>query len=114
MPRLRPYTGGLFSLELDGTPVGGVISIDGGQFKSEPVKWSTGRNFVTHYFPGKPKYEDVTVTMGMATSADFWDWIKASLGNKPKRKSGALVVYDLKGRERQRRTFADALITEIG
>lgn len=114
MPRLRPYTGGLFSLELDGSNVGFVNSIDGGHFKSDPVKWSVGRNFLTHYFPGKPKYEDVTVVMGMSTSEDFWDWIKASLDNDPIRKSGALVAYDLKGRERQRRTFSNALLTEIG
>jgi phage tail-like protein len=114
---LRAFTGGQFMLELDGTPVGFLTSIDGGHFKSDEVKYQTGveqyLNIVTKY-PGKPKYEDITLTVGMANSPDFWDWIKKTVDNKtPERRNGAIVVYDYKHRERQRRTFFGALISEV-
>jgi phage tail-like protein len=114
---LRPFTGGQFMLELDGSPAGFVTSIDGGHFKADEVKYQTGvgeyLNLVTKY-PGKPKYEDITFTIGMVNAPDFWKWVKATVENKPERRNGAIVVYDYKMRERQRRTFFGALITEIG
>ena len=39
---LRPFTGGQFMLELDGSPVGFVTSVDGGHFKADEVKYQTG------------------------------------------------------------------------
>src|SRR5690242_8726516 len=105
----RPFTGGQFALELDGNPVGFLSSIDGGHFKSDEVKYQSGHGkhlgVVTKY-PGKPKYEDITFTVGMANSPSFWDWVKATVDKKmPERRNGAIVVYDYKHRERQRRTF---------
>src|SRR3989442_15037447 len=116
---LRPFTGGQFALELEengqNIAVGYVVGIDGGSFKSEEVKWMVGYdNYVAGKFPGKPKVEDITLTLGMANSPSFWDWVKASLDNQPTRRSGAIVAYDFKRRERQRRTFQRALISEIG
>lgn len=114
---LRPFTGGQFMLELDGSPVGFLSSVDGGHFKSDEVKYQTGvteyLNLVTKY-PGKPKYDDITFSVGMSNSPDFWDWIKATLDNDPERRNGAIVAFDYKHRERQRRTFYGALISEIG
>jgi phage tail-like protein len=115
---LRPFTGGQFALELDGNPVGFLNSIDGGHFKSDEVKYQAGiaeyLNVVTKY-PGKPKFEDISFTVGMATSPSFWDWVKSTVDKKlPERRNGAIVVYDFKHRERQRRTFFNALISEIG
>jgi phage tail-like protein len=104
-------------LELDGTPVGFLTSVDGAQFKSDEVKYQTGveqyLNLITKY-PGKPKYDDITITVGMANSPDFWAWIKSTLDNDPERRNGSIVVYDYKHRERQRREFYGALITEVG
>jgi phage tail-like protein len=114
---LRPFTGGQFMLELDGTPVGMLSSIDGGHFKSDEVKYQTGvteyLNVVTKY-PSKPKYEDITFSVGTATSPGFWDWVKSTLDNEPERRNGAIVTFDYKMRERQRREFFGALISEIG
>ncbi len=114
---LRPFTGGQFALELDGSEVGLISGVDGGHFKSEEVKSQTGvseyLNLVTK-FPGKPKYEDISFTVGMANSPDFWDWVRSTLENKPQARNGAIVAIDFKHRTRQRRTFYDALISEIG
>ena len=122
MGNSSPYTGGRFTLELDDKkPVGFVTSIDGGQFKSEAVvsaygaqrSGQVGGEFMTDRFPGKPKYEDISITVGMAMSPAFWSWVADTVNNKPSRRNGALVGYDFNNKERSRRTFYRALISEV-
>ncbi|HEX4460348.1 MAG TPA: phage tail protein [Polyangia bacterium] len=114
--RMKPYTGGSFALELDqkNSAVGWLTSIDGGHFKTTSVDSQVGRDgYVTRY-AGKPSYDDVTIGCGAAMSGAFWQWVQASLNRKPERRNGALVAYDFNQRERSRRTFKRALISEIG
>ena len=118
----RGYIGGRFTLELDDKkPVGFVTSIDGGHFKSDlvqsPVGGRSGQqggDFLIQRYPGKPKYEDITITAGMAMSPQFWSWVKATIDNKPEYRNGALVTYDFNSKEKLRRTFTRALLSEIG
>jgi phage tail-like protein len=118
----RPaYTGGRFVLELDQKkPVGFVTSIDGGHFKADTVASIYGglgdkeNDFFATRYPGKPKYEDITITVGATMSEPFWTWIQSTIANKPERRDGALVAYDMDGKERSRRTFQRALISEVG
>jgi hypothetical protein len=115
----KAYSGGRFALELeDGSgqavSIGFVTGIDGGHFKSDPVKSQVGADGVMRAYGGKPKFEDITLTIGMATAQNIWDWIQASLDNNPERRSGAIVGYDQRNKERNRREFYDALITEVG
>ncbi len=113
----RPYAGGMFALELEeggkNFPIGFINTIDGGSFKSTAVKQLIGDDPLTHYFAGAPMYDDITLTVGMATAPPFWDWVKESLKRKPTRRSGAIVHYDFKRRERMRRTFTNAVLSEI-
>eukprot|EP00698_Gefionella_okellyi_P005509 TRINITY_DN15032_c0_g1_i1.p1 TRINITY_DN15032_c0_g1~~TRINITY_DN15032_c0_g1_i1.p1 ORF type:complete len:430 (-),score=80.22 TRINITY_DN15032_c0_g1_i1:92-1381(-) len=59
---------------------------------------------------GKPKYEDITIRCGVRMAKPFYDWLSAPYGT---RKSGAIVAADYDYREVSRRTFTDALITDI-
>jgi phage tail-like protein len=110
----KGYVANRFALELDDRKNAGFVSaIDGAHFKSNPVKQNVGNtNHVTIY-AGKPTYDDITVTVGMAMSPAFWKWIKASLDNKPERRTGALVGYDFNMQERSRRSFYGALISQV-
>jgi phage tail-like protein len=112
--RHNAYTGGRFALELDQRKQAGFLTaIDGGHFKGDPVTSMVGAdNYVTKY-TGKPKYDDITITIGMAMSPSFWQWVAGSLAGKPERRNGALVHYDFDFYERSRRTFYGALISEI-
>jgi len=118
----RGYIGGRFTLELDDKkPVGFVTSIDGGHFKSDMIQspvggrpGQQGGDFLIQRYPGKPKYDDITITAGMAMSPQFWSWVKATVDNKPERRDGALVTYDFNSKEKLRRTFKRALLAEIG
>jgi phage tail-like protein len=118
----RPaYTGGRFTLELDQKkPVGFVNSIDGGNFKADTITSLYGgltdkeNDFFATRYPSKPKYDDFSITVGATMSDPFWKWIKSTIENKPERRDGALVGYDMDGKERSRRNFQRALISEVG
>jgi len=109
----RAYAGNRFILELDGVPAGVLTSVDGGQFKSEAIAQKVGSQGLVTQYPGRQKFEDITIQVGTSMSQGFWDWMKASIDTKPTRKNGAIVACDFDGNERSRRTFKDALISEI-
>lgn len=112
-PKARAYVGGRFELEINNELVGVLNAVDGGHFKSEPIGEQVGgENLVTRY-PGRQKWEDITITCGASMSKLFWDWVKESIDNKPTRRTGAIIARDFDNRERSRRTFIDAIISEI-
>lgn len=111
----RAYTGGKFAFELDErNAVGFVNSIDGGQFKADPIVYMQGGDTYVSKYSGRAKYDDITVTVGAAMSPSFWKWVSSSLERNPQRRNGALVGYDFNFCERSRRSFFGALISEIG
>ncbi|MFT3754965.1 MAG: phage tail protein [Pseudoxanthomonas sp.] len=114
----RPYISGRFVLELDDTgssskAVGTLQAIEGGSFKSEPVEEKVGSSALVMKYSGRPKFEDVTIQVGMAMAPRFWEWIKKSFNYEAERRNGALVALDFDNNERWRRTFYDALIKEV-
>lgn len=112
----RAFFSGRFVLELGegkGGAVDLVYSVDGGHFKSEAIGEKVGAEGLETRYPGRQKFEDITLQVGTAMSPQFWDWIKASIDNNYKRMNGAVVAYDFDGKERSRRSFYDALISEI-
>jgi hypothetical protein len=68
---------------------------------------------VNQRYPGEPRYDDITLGIGMAMSPEFWNWVNATLSGQPQQRGGALVGYDFDGNERSRRTFSLALISEV-
>jgi phage tail-like protein len=116
-PGRRGYTAGWFALEMDNQalPVGFVTQMDGGSFRSEPIQHQTGQDQFIAKYAGKPKYDDISIGIGMPNSSRLFNWVKSSIENVPERHGGALVGYDnFAGQaERSRRVFTDALISEI-
>jgi hypothetical protein len=109
------YSAGRFALELDERqPVGFVRSIAGGQLKSDSIVSMVGLDGVVNRHAGRPRYDDITVCVGMSMSPTFWRWIQACIDREPQRHNGAVVSNDFNHRERSRRTFYRALIAEIG
>ncbi len=109
----RMFPNARFYLELDGTPVGVLNSVDGGAFKSEPIGQQVGGEGLVTRYPGRQTFDEITITAGTAMTPGFWKWIKASIDNNYQRRNGAIVACDFDGVERARRTFSEALISEI-
>jgi T4-like virus tail tube protein gp19 len=112
----RAYAAAHFGLELGSgsdKDVGLVRSIEGGGVSAEVMTYQFGENYDVWRQLGKPKYEDIKVQVGMAASEGFYTWMSEFFNGKGTRKSGAIVAADFWYKERARRKFEEALITEI-
>ena len=110
----RAYSAAHFALELDGKKdVGLFRSVEGGGIKTDVMTYQNGANYDRWRQLGKPKFEDIKVSVGMAMSAPFYSWIEEFFSGKGSRKTGAIIAADYNYDARARREFSEALIKEI-
>ncbi len=115
MPSQDVYSSAVFALELDGgIAVTNLRSIEGGGVKADVINYQMGENGAIWRQLGKPKYDDIKVSLGLASANDFWSWMQKFIGGIPERRNGAIVAGDANYQAKARRLFHDALISEIG
>ena len=110
----RSYAAAHFALELDGVKSVGVFrSIDGGGVRAEVMTYQHGGGHEKWRQLGKAKFDDIKLQVGMAMSKPFADWIKKFFKGHADRKTGAIIAADFYYKERARREFKDAMISEL-
>lgn len=110
----RAYVASKFAFELDGDGVLGFLnSAEGGGLKTDVVDYKQGRLVDVWRQVGRPKFEDISIKVGMGMSSSFYSWISDFFNRKVTRKNGALVIADFNYKQRARRSFIDALISEV-
>jgi phage tail-like protein len=110
----RAYSAAHFVLELDQHEIAGFFrSVEGGGVKAEILTYQTGDSPALWRQLSRPQYEDIKLEVGMSMAESFYKWIEAFFTGKVVRKSGAIVAGDFHYRERARREFSDALISEL-
>jgi len=107
------YSSAHFSLQLDGTIIGTLRSIDGGSVKTEVATYQAGDYSDVWKQLAKPKYEDIKFVTALAGARPLWQWMKDFIDGKGTRRSGALLAADYNYIEKARRTFKEALIAAI-
>lgn len=113
-PGTRAYVASKFAFELDGSGVLGFLnSAEGGGLKTDVVDYKQGRLVDVWRQVGKPKFEDISIKVGMGMSTAFYTWISDFFNRKITRKNGAVVIADFDYKQRARRSFSDALISEV-
>ena len=112
--RNNAYAAAHFALNLDGAgDVGLFRSIEGGNVKADVMTYQSGPIYDRWRQLGKPKFEDIKLQVGMAMSEPFYKWIEKFFLGNPDRKNGSIVAADFYYKERARREFTNALISEI-
>lgn len=110
----RAYSAAHFALMLDGKKDAGLVkSVEGGNVKTDMIKYQTGRQHETLLRLGKPKYDDIKIQVGAAMSSGFYDWMKSLFTGEAIRKTGAILAADFTYTERARRDFDQAMVTEL-
>ena len=113
----RGYAAGHFFLQLDGSKLGVLNSFEGGNAVGQVVvdvaDGTTPAGVAKKHLAGV-KYEDITITCGAGMPKDLYAWVSSTTSGQGTRKSGEIVAADFNYRARERRTFSQALITEIG
>lgn len=111
--RVRAYGVAQFGLELDRGLVGLVGSLEGANVKLDMMSLPSGGAHELHEQTGKTSYEPIKLSVGMEVATPFIEWIEQFFTGNTVRHSGAMLAADLTFRERARREFTDALISEV-
>lgn len=112
-PLADVYSSAFFMLEIDGSKVGTVRSIDGGGIKADVLTYQHGEGGDTWRQLGRTKYDEVKITSGLFAGEALWKWIGQCMSGDPQRRSGALCAGDYEYVEKARREFSEALIAEV-
>jgi phage tail-like protein len=109
----RSFVARHFGLALDGSPNCGFLkSVEGGAIKGDPITQMVGGDIMKVKHIGMPKYDPLTVGVGMAMSKDFYKWIAASWDGDVQRKHGAVITMDRDLNVVHEQHFYNALVTE--
>jgi len=108
----RSYVAGNFFLNIAGVKSGFLKSVEGGGISAEVITEPAGPTYFIKKHIGQPKYEDITLQIGMSMTKNVYDWIAASWAMNYQRKNGAIIACDYKLDAQSQREFFNALITE--
>src|SRR3954467_10309330 len=90
---MRAYVSSRFALNIDGFDHCGFLkSVDGGGVKAEPINYQQGGTLDVWRSISKPKYEDLSIQIGMGMSKHFYLWIEDFFARKMTRKNGSIVT----------------------
>lgn len=109
----QPTGASRFVLELDGVAAGLPASAEGGDAVAEVVVEPAGPDGIQRKQLGAVHYTDIVLTCGIGMEKAFWNWLSDTVAGKSSPLDGALRILDFDGKERERATFTNALLTEI-
>ena len=110
----RAYVAGHFALSIDGDEPSFVDSAEGGAAYADVIEEVDPGSSLVRKRPGRVKYGDITLKRGYGMSKGLYEWIQSSVSGKASRRNGAIIAADFDYKERSRREFTNALLTEIG
>jgi hypothetical protein len=110
----RELAAGHFALELEGAMAGFLKSVEGGDATADVVTVVGGESCLPRKNLANVRYEDIALACGTGMSAAFYGWLQGAFTCEASRKSGAILAADFNFKERARRGFTNALISEIG
>jgi hypothetical protein len=113
MPGGRTAAAGNFALELDGKDAGPLRSASGGEAYADVVAEPTGRSYYAKKHVANVHWTPLRLSVGAGMDAKLKDWIAGTLTGEYLRKDGAVVERDASGTTKGRRSFTNAVITEV-
>jgi len=101
--------GSWFSVELDNGISGYFSEVGGLAVDVEVIEFTdTAVDTVTRKRPGTTKYNEVTLKRTLSPDKTFWEWVKKIRdGDMAYRTDGAVVVFDMSGKEIGRWTMTN-------
>ena len=97
MPGARrdPFKNYSFLVEIDGDQSAAFKSVSGLAAQAEVFEFYEASNLSSpHKMPGRVHYPNVTLTRGVTTSKDLWDWWKTVLDGSVQRRTVAIILLD--------------------
>src|SRR4051812_16392770 len=112
MATARALTSTNFLLTLEGVACGYMQSSAGGDVFADVIEERVGGSFFVKKHIGQPKYDEITVGIGLGMAQPLNDWIAASWQGNYVRKDGSITTGDANFKAQSELEFVQALITE--
>ena len=95
--RIDPARNFNFLVELDGITRASFIECSGLDATTEVIETREGgENTTVSKIPGKTTYSDITLKWGITDSDELWLWRQQIIDGNVQRKSGSIVIFDLR------------------
>ncbi|MBI3284922.1 MAG: phage tail protein [Burkholderiales bacterium] len=96
--RIDPFKSYNFFVEVEGILVGGFMSVDGLESKTEVKTVRQGGVNDTEYkLPGQITYSDLVLKAGITALDPMWFWYQSTQSGDIKRKNGSIYLLDDQG-----------------
>ncbi|UFJ38954.1 phage tail protein [Brevibacillus humidisoli] len=96
-------------VEIDGILTAGFTQVSGLQADTEVEEYAEGGvNEYVHILPKRTKYGNITLTKGVTSSGELWNWYRDVVVGKVRRKSGSIILQNYRGYELCRWNFFEA------
>lgn len=109
----RSYVAGRFGLELDGVFCGLINAFEGGNYAADVITSVQGTDRFPKKILGPVKVEPLTVETGFEMGKPWYDWINKTMNLEFVRKNVTIVEMDQGFKEMSRRSFSNAIISEV-
>jgi T4-like virus tail tube protein gp19 len=108
----RAFAAGNVAVEIEGVRAK-VREAAGGAAYADVISEALGADHVVRKHIGPPKYEPISLTVGADMPRALATWVSDTLSLKFATKNGAILGLDYNMKEQSRRTFANALLTDV-
>ena len=109
----RTYTGGRFSLDIDGYNVGFLKKFSGLAMEADIVANDLGPDNVQKKHVSNIKWTPGKATVGIGMGKGMYDWIKAAFDKGYVTKNGTFTSADFNYKAQSQLTFLNGLITGV-
>ena len=95
---IDPYRAYNFKLDISGLTEGPFTECSGLGVKVTPIKYREGgNNQVVRHIPGPVEYASVTLSYGLTSSRELWDWMLTAVQGRVERKNVSILMLDSEG-----------------
>jgi phage tail-like protein len=102
MPRLDPYAGYNFSVELDGVTRAGFRECSGLESSQNAIEYREGtdKNLGARKLPGLNTQADITLSRGVTNDSKLWEWREKAMKGTVERHDISITLLDDVGNAR--------------
>lgn len=112
-PRVDPYKGFNFLVEMDGITQAGFQECTGLDSQTAIIEYREGADARhSRKLTGLNTFSPITLKRGVTDSDELWKWRLTAVDGKVERKNGSIVLLDESGAEKIRWNFSNAWPTK--